>query len=103
MTKKTKKSKPLHFRLGLGSVAIGVDSISKVNPQITFKQLDKSYETGTNILFNDSPLEDAEVTLEIVGLEGFIVLEKMLKGAKEVLESEEELLKFYTDIFTGEK
>ena len=63
MTTKKNKPEPRVFRLGLGSVSIGIDCASKPNPQITFRNLDTTYEIGEDILFNDTPLEDAEVIL----------------------------------------
>ena len=103
MITKNNKPEPRVFRLGLGNVAIGIDGASKPNPQISFRNLDMPFEIGEDIPFNDTPLENAEVILEIVGIEGLVTLEEMLKLARKVLDSEEALLNLFTefDIHTG--
>ena len=94
-----KTSKPITFRLGLGSVIMGLD-VPRNNPVISFKQNHKeSYEVGTNLLIDGrKPSEDAEVTLEIVGLDGLIVLKEYIERIEAYHKSDLELLELFNSM-----
>ena len=89
------------FKLGLGNVICGLDTL-EVHPIISFRQGDTNapHKVGTDLLIGDGekPSELAEVQLEIVGLDGLIILKKYIKAIENNLKGEEELLQFFVEM-----
>ena len=81
----------MKLRLGVGEAIIGINKPDhKPNPELTFRQGIVEGVVGRTI--EGRTLTPPDFTLEIVGLDGLVVLEEMIRKAREVLEQEEQFL-----------
>jgi hypothetical protein len=86
----------MKLRLGVGETIIGVGrSINHNNPFITFRQSVVRATIGDDV--TNKCITPPDFTLEIVGLEGLVTLEKMIKQARENLQLEEDYFAFMVD------
>ena len=81
----------MKLRLGVGEAIVGINKPDhKPNPELTFRQAIVEGVVGTSI--KGRTLTPPDFTLEIVGLDGLVVLEEMIRKARELLEFEQDLL-----------
>jgi len=87
----------MKLRLGVGEAVIGIDRKGNdSNPSITFRKLNVRGKVGRDVT-NDC-ISPPDFSLEIVGLEGLVVLEKIIKRAKDNLQKEEDFLQLLVRI-----